>query len=245
MRAATDRTGAPRTTARAATDQPDVLRQAARALWPNLPVMVAASVLCSIAFVPAFFVSPGLTPLGALLLGAALGPAWMAVVAVTDAMVDGADVRVASLLTAVRRHGTAGLRTAAVPAVCAAALLVTWAMYAAQPAPWLLACMAVDGGVLVLVAVGLPFAFSWRLATGQSGRRLWFAACVQGLSRPVLSLGTAAVVVLALMAGTSWAVSLLFLVPGPLALLCSVASHAVRVDLGLLPDASTRKGSAS
>ena len=215
---------------------PDGMTRALRGIWPNLPVLAVISALCCLALVPPLLVSPGPTPIGVLLAAALLGPVWMAAISVTDGIVDGQDRSLRDLFTGLPRLAGAGLRTAAVPAALAASALLAGGMYSARPsAVWLLPCIAVSGAGLVFAVLALPFAFSWRLVTGQSGRRLWFAACVQALARPVLALGTLAFAALSVLAGTSWAVSLLMLTPGPLALICSVASRAARRDLGLLP----------
>ncbi|MDQ4137535.1 MAG: hypothetical protein M3116_01635, partial [Actinomycetota bacterium] len=201
----------------------DGMARALRAIWPNLPVLAVASLLCCLALVPSLLVSPGPTPIGALLAAVLLGPVWMAVISVTDAIVAGEDRSIRDLLAALPRQAGAGLRTAVVPGTLAASTLLAWGMYSDRPsAAWLVASIAISGAGLLFATLALPFAFSWRLLTGSSGRRLWLAACVQALARPVLALGTLAFAVLAVVAGTSWAVSLLMLMPGPLALLCSV-----------------------
>lgn len=221
--------------ATAETTAPDVMARALRAVWPNLPVLAIASILCCLALVPSLVVSPGPTPIGALLAAALLGPVWMAVISVTDAIIAGEDRSIRDLLTALPRQAWTGLRTAVVPGALAASTLLAWGMYTDRPsASWLVASIALSGAALLFVTLALPFVFSWRLLTGSSGRRLWLGACVQALARPVLALGTLAFAVLAVVAGTSWAFSLLMLTPGPLALLCSVASSAARRDLALV-----------
>jgi hypothetical protein len=168
---------------------------AARAVWPELPVLALGSALVALPALAALLLGGGVTPLTPLLLAVLCGPPWAALVACTNAIVLEGESGPARLWREVRRHWTDGLRLMAVPGVACALCLADLAVYRARP------------GTAAL-----------------RGRALWFSAGAVVTSRPLLAPGVLALGYVSLQLSTAVFASLLLLVPGPLALVVSAGT---------------------
>jgi len=213
----------------------DDLRTAFRLVWINLPTLVVATLVCTVALVPGFVLSPGVSPVAvvcALCFGA---PVWGATIAMTDRITAGDEVTIMEFFHAVRSTAVAAWRTAVVPAVVVVCTLVALVAYNSTPSVGLLIPLIIAGAASVILLLASTQVFSLQASEPWRGKRLWWAATVLALSYPWLTLGIVAFALLGLLAGLHWAVSILFLVPAPLALLCSVASRTARRNAKLLP----------
>lgn len=197
------------------------LPQAFKALWHELPVLVAAGVLVCVSSGLVVLVSPGLSPVS-LLLGAVLvGPTWAAVTATTDSIVREDRGGVLLLLQNLKRHALAGLEVACVPAVIGALALLNWQL---STSAVFAIPLAVSGCASVLALLGSCHAFSLRVTTGLRGKTLWVTALHLVAKAPLVPLGVLALAFVALLLGTSVTASLLLLAPGPVALFASAGT---------------------
>jgi hypothetical protein len=214
----------PGATVEGTTQRRDLLPVAARAVWPELPVLALGSALVALPALAALLLGGGVTPLTPLLLAVLCGPPWAALVACTNAIVLEGASGPARLWREVHRHWTDGLRLMAVPGVACALCLADLAVYRARPGaaallPLTVACV-VTGCTALLAVVALPL----RVETGLRGRALWFSAGAVVTSRPLLAPGVLALGYLSLQLSTAVFASLLLLVPGPLALVVSAGT---------------------
>ncbi|WP_329004268.1 hypothetical protein OHA18_12800 [Kribbella sp. NBC_00709] len=197
------------------------LPAAFKALWHELPFLVAAGVLVCTASGLVVLLNPGLSPLSFLLGAVLLGPTWAAVTATTDSVVRDDRGGVVLLLRNLRRHALPGLEVAVVPAVITAFALLNWQLYAG---PVFAIPLAVSGCASVLALLASCYAFSLRVTAGLRGKTLWLAALQLVARAPLVPLGIAALVFVALLLGTSVSASLLLLAPGPVALFASAGT---------------------
>jgi len=213
----------------------DDLGTAFRLVWVNFPTLVVATLVCTVSLVPGFVLSPGITPIAVICAVCFGAPVWAATIAMTDRITASDEVTISEFFLAIRTRALDAWRTAAVPAavvVCALAALVA---YTRTPSVALLVPLVVAGAASVVILMAATQVFSLRAAGTWRGKHLWWAATVLALSYPWLTLGVMAFGLLGLLAGIHWAVSIMFLVPAPLALLCSVASRTARRNAKLLP----------
>lgn len=211
-------------------ERQDDLRIVTGVLWQNLPVVVVSTLLCTLTLIPGFALSPGFTPLGVVSAFVFGSPAWAATIAATDRIASGDEVTIGEYLGRIRPLAVPAWRTAVVPTALMTSSLVSSMTYEATDEKLFLVCAIVTGGAAVVVAFASTQVFSLRTATHLTGRHLWYLASVLALSRPMLTLGVAAFAVLGLLASVNWSASALILIPGPLALLCSVVSRAALRD---------------
>ncbi|MER7251017.1 hypothetical protein [Kribbella sp. NPDC000426] len=197
------------------------LPRAFKALWHELPVLAAAGVLVCVASALVVLISPGLSPLSLLLGAVVVGPTWAAVTATTDAIVRDDRGGVLLLLHNIKRQAPAGLEVACVPAVGTALTLLNWQLYSG---PLFALPLALSGCASVLLLLAACHAFSLRVTAGLRGKTLWLASLQLVARAPLVPLGVLALVLLALVLGTSVTASLLLLAPGPVALFASAGT---------------------
>lgn len=198
------------------------LPAAFRALWHELPLLATSGGLICTASAVVVFVSPGLSPVTALLGALVVAPVWAAVIATTDAVVREDRGGVAVLLRNLRKHALGGVGVGAAPGLVIAVGLVNWQLYGGRLVllvPW-----AVSGCASVLLLLASCYAFSLRVTAGLRGKHLWFTALHLVARAPLVPLGVLAVVFVALVLGTSVSASLLLLAPGPVALFASAGT---------------------
>lgn len=204
------------------------LPAAFKALWHELPFLAAAGVLVCAASGLVVLFSPSLSPLSFLFGAALVGPVWAAVTATTDSIVRDDRGGVLLLLRNLKRHALPGLEVACVPAVIAALALLNWQLYAG---PVFAIPLAVSGCASVLALLASCFAFSLRVTAGLRGKTLWLAALQLVARAPLVPLGVLALVLVALLLGTSVTASLLLLAPGPVALFASAGTWTEKYAL--------------
>lgn len=217
----------------------EVIWTARRSMWLNLPALCVGSLAAGLVLLVGALAWAVTPLLGAAVLVAG-APLWMGLTLAAERTLEREDVSIRDLVSSVRRRRGDAVRTAAVPATCAAAFVYGLAGYRIAPAPWLVGFLGVGGSVLLVVLVGSVHAFSLRDATGARGARLWLAAATVGFVRPVPTLAVAAAAALLALATTSWSASVLMVVPGLMALMCAVASRHARATLRLLHDGASR-----
>ena len=198
------------------------LPAAFRALWQQLPLLATSGVLICTASALVVFLSPGLSPVTALLAAFVIAPVWAAVIATTDGVVREDRGGVPVLMRNLRRHALGGLWVGVVPGGVIAVGLANWQLY--RGGLVLLLPLAVSGCASVLLLLASCYAFSLRVTAGLRGKHLWFTALHLVARAPLVPLGVLALVFVALVLGTSVSASLLLLAPGPVALFASAGT---------------------
>jgi len=202
----------------------DHLPVALRALWHELPLLAAAGVAVCAAAGAVVVVAPGINPFAVLLAALLVAPVWAGVTATTDSVVRGGPGGVVLMLKNIKRYAVGGAATGSVPAIVTAVTLLNWALYDATGRGWILMPLAASGAATVLAVLAAFAAFSLRVTEGLTGRTQWLTALWLVARAPLVPVGVLAVVVVALLVGTSVTASLLLLAPGPIALLASAGT---------------------
>ncbi|GAA1592408.1 hypothetical protein GCM10009742_43970 [Kribbella karoonensis] len=197
------------------------LPAAFKALWHQLPLLATSGVLVCTASALVLFLSPGMSPVTALLGAIVVAPVWAAVVATTDAVVRDDRGGVPELVRNLRKHALAGLAVGLVPGVVVAVGLFNWQLYSG---PVYAVPLALSGCASVLLVLASCYAFSLRVTAGLRGKQLWFTALYLVARAPLVPLGVLALALVALLLGTSVTASLLLLAPGPVALFASAGT---------------------
>jgi hypothetical protein len=211
-----------------------------RAVWANLPLLLAIDLLVVLASLPALVTfAAGWAVFVPLVAGVLLGPVWAAAMSVAGAMVREDDVSFRQVGVALQRHGLVGLRIGLVVGAVAAVSVGTLTLWDANPdRVWLLVPLVVDGSVLALVAVASLSAFT--LAEGGlRGWDLWLGSLQLAARRPFLTAGTIAVAVLAAFA-VSWLPLVALVLPGPFAVYLAACAYSPATSSTSRPSVSSR-----
>ena len=208
----------------------DPLRHAAALLWPNLPVLLAGSVVVVVAVAVVKVVAPlsgilAITGSGLLVLPALAASVRGAQVMLADEVFGLADL----FRTLARGYRpTAGLAAPAVVALCLAD--VAAGQWIAHRQSWMMVslglCLAVSGIALVLAVIAVPY----RLRTRTRSVDCWRVAAYVTSRHPVPVVAVLSVFLLLGWAVDHVSLALMIIVPGPLALLWAVAAGSATTD---------------
>lgn len=202
------------------------LRAIGRAAWRELPLMLTISLLVTLACGATAMVAMVVAPLAPLAAALTLGPVWMAAVALAAAILDGQAVGPRDLAAALRRWAQTGIVIALVPATLATLLIGSVGILSANPDQrWLLAPIALDATALVVSALAGFAVFPLALTTDQPSRDRWLTALALAGLDLTTTLGVAALPVLLTLSTRIVGPFPALLLPGPLALLCTVATR--------------------
>jgi uncharacterized membrane protein YesL len=196
-----------------------------KAVWSNLPLLLAMDAVLFVGAVPAVALFFGgsfvLAPLVGILT---LGPLWAGTIASTDCMIRDEAVSLRTFANKVRRHAGHGVKVSVIPAIVITTILGTLVILEARPdAQWIFIPLLVDASVLILVLLAGLSAFSLVTTGGLKGLTLWRTSIQVVAADPMTTLGTVAVlVILALLA--SRIPGLLLLLPAPLAIYLSAST---------------------
>jgi hypothetical protein len=201
----------------------DLVRRAARQFWPNLPVLLAGSVLVALGWVAVRALSgwtPWLTVLGAGLL---VVPLFAALLRGCEVLLTDEHFGFTSLLRSLPRSALRAVRVSVVPTLATSLTFVAVLAWQLSGSPVMLASVAV-GTVISAVAgyvgiIALPYA----VRTGAGWREVWPASLYVASRNPVLVLGIAAAAALTVWAAAYLSFALVLLLPAPLALLWAAA----------------------
>ncbi|MFD2080571.1 hypothetical protein SAMN05421678_107104 [Actinopolymorpha cephalotaxi] len=225
---------------------PDPLRRAATLLWPNLPVLLAGSVLAVLPLGLARMLAPVLGTVGTTLLGAAFLFAVAPLLRTAMVLLAGDHRGVGGLARELGRDLGTALPMVAPPvaaAVLTAVAVRTWTVHGQD---WAVgsaaACAAVTVIATTITIVALPYRlYADRPPATCSAREAWLVGLYAVTRRPVPVLGTLCAVGLFGSVLPSVSLALGFVGLGPLALLWAAAATATldhgRARLGRLPDA--------
>lgn len=218
-----------------AVEQRILLRRSVRGLWPHLPLLTLASVTVCMSACVAALIAPGVTPVSVMLLAVLAAPAVTALAAVANTVVGEDDASFAVWRRAWRTGLHHGVLAVLPLGACGGLFVIAVEVWRHSGQPLLLTSVGVSGAVaaclvpltaaMVHIVTGLPTLgrrAQWRMAA-----RLVLRWPVRFLAAPVL-LGFGAW--LAIQAG----VSLLLLVPAPVALISAAAFWTSGVEAGVL-----------
>jgi len=212
------------------TRSADPLRHAASLLWPNLPVLLAGSVLVTVAAALVRLAAP--QPGAVTVLGYGL-----LVLPTLAALLRGSQVLLADDVFGLRHLGPALLRgirptvmITAVPMLSLTLAVIAAGQWAEHRQGWLLLSLGLSLAVgLVTAGVGVV-ALPYVLATRCPVLEGWVVATYVVTRRPVPVLAVVSAIVLLGWAGGHLSLALMIIFPGPLALLWAVAAGSATTD---------------
>lgn len=196
---------------------------ALRAVWPNLPVLAAGSLLVTITWALATVSANDSPWLAMVLTGIFVLPVFAALLRGCEVLLLGDHFGIWTLLGTLPRSLVRALRITG--PVLAVVLLSNAAAYAWQVsgAPWLLPSAMVSGvlglAAIYLGVVALPYYVGGR----GSWRQAWLVALYIGTRNPVPVLAALAGVVLGVLATVHLSFALVVLLPAPVALVWASA----------------------
>ena len=213
---------------------PDLLPRSLKGLYARLPEVLFGSVVACVAATLPTLVAPGVSPASIFLYGLVLPAAMGVLLSLGDQLALGADEKLWVSLRAARRAWLPSTLIGLATALPVALVVLTHEVWQQTGAAWVLPCLAVAGALAVvavlLAAVALPVVL---VAPAMPARSVF------RLSLTILAFRPVPVVACAVMAGMGvwiavhWAVSLLLLVPGPVAVALCAAVWTSALDLGL------------
>ncbi len=195
----------------------------ALAVWHELPLLLVINAAFCLTLVPAVLAYGTATrPLAPLLAAIFVGPVWATAIRFGERALDGERTTLRDLGRLLRRCTRTGIVIAAVPAIAASAYLATASLAGTLPS-WLVRTGWLDAIVLILGLIATLAGY--RLAgAGVRGVRLWLDALTLAGRRPMITLGTAALGVL-IMVAAGWLPSVLVVLPGPFAFFLAMVGH--------------------
>lgn len=220
-----------------AEDGQGVLRRLLRCAWSTLPVLlVSGAAVCVLALLVVLGAG-GITPIALLLEGLVVGPLFGALVAqVDDALSKRIDPPVFSLRRYLRRSWKLGMGLGTAVGASLALLLVALEVFVQTRNTLMLISAIVCGSVAVLSGVvytiGVPLGLN---LPGLSRTRLVVLSLHIAARRPVPLLAVLSLVVVIAVLSAQFSAALMFLLPGPLALLIVVAAWSSFPVIGLHP----------
>lgn len=208
----------------------DPLRHAASLLWPNLPVLLAGSILVVLAAAAVRAVAPTSVVLAVLGAGLLVLPCLAALVRGAQVMIAGEVFGVVDLLRALRRGYGPTVATAIIPMATLVLADVAAGQWMAHREVWMLIslglCLSVSALTVILAVIALPY----RLRTGSRLVESWLVAVYVSTRRPVPVIAVVSAFVLLGWAAGHLSFALMIIFPGPLALLWTAAADSATTD---------------
>jgi hypothetical protein len=168
-----------------------------RLIWNKLPLLALMGFLLTIAMTIVGVLALTLVLAAPHAAAVLAGPIWLAGTSVSLRLLAGDDPGMRAYLSELRQRAPEGAALALPPAVVTTLLLGTVALANAGSArAWLLAPVAADAIVLILLAFGALAVFPLAVATGLRGRERWFAGIALAGRFPVFSIGLLAAALL-------------------------------------------------
>lgn len=212
------------------TRRVDPVRHAASLLWPNLPVLLAGSILVVLAAAAVRAIAPASGVLAVVGAGLLVLPGLAALVRGAQVMIAGEVFGVADLLLALVRGYGPTATTAVVPMIALGLADVAADQWFAHQKGWMMIslglCLAVSALTIVLGVITLPY----RLRTGSRLVESWLVAVYVSTRRPVPVLAVVSAFGLLGWAAGHLSLALMIIFPGPLALLWAVAAGSAMTD---------------
>ncbi|MEV8565206.1 hypothetical protein AB0436_06395 [Streptomyces sp. NPDC051322] len=205
-------------------------RAVLHALWDNLPALAAVNLVVCLALLPAAACAAAgrwkAVPLVALVPGttAAAGA-----VATATRVLSPDPLRLRGWAAAMWRAAPLGAGTGLVGGIALTAVEYDVHAYRTSEATWPLLGLLPAGAVLALLVVAGGHLLVLATAYGVRGRRLWYAALCCAARTPAATLASLMLVGVSALVLVVLGPGLLFLLPGPIALLsCAVTLPAIQ-----------------
>lgn len=199
----------------------------ARLVWSELPLLAVVDLLAGLAAAVVAVTALSVAPLAPVVAAVLLGPVWIGAVACCDRLVAGDPCGIRDLLREIRCRARTGIALAIVPAAAAALLLGSIRILTVRDGQrWMLAPIAVDATVLIVLACGCLTVFPLAVATELRGRERWFAAIGLAGQNLTASLGIVALAILLLLSVRFIGPFLAFSMVGPFCLLITATARA-------------------
>ena len=205
-------------------------------VWLHLPMLLISSVaVCAVA-VPVVLVAPGVTPVSLLLWAAVVAPVFSALVVQAHDVVLGRDPGAFSVLAYLRRAGGLGVVVWLPAAATGACTLVAGEVWRQTHSPFALSSGAVGAVVTALLTLAAVVAVPVGADHPSLRHVQLFVVCWHIVARrPVPVFAVVGFLVAAVSAAVHVAASIMFLVPGPLALVLVVAVWTAADASGIHP----------
>ena len=216
--------------------QPSYVGRLRSVLWPNLATLLVSSIAVCAAAAVVLLLMPALTPVSVLLWAALVAPVFGGLVSQANDMILGSPVGAFSIGGYVRRVGRLSLVLWMPAAGTGACALVALAVWRQTHNPLALGSAAVSAMCAALLAVAAVAALPIGIENpALRGCPLTMTALHIAARTPVPVFAVAAFLVGAVSASAHVAASIMFLVPGPLALVLVVAVWTSAEASGLRP----------
>lgn len=201
----------------------DPVRQAASLVWPNLPVLLAGSVVVVLACAVVRVLAPLSGVLAVLVAGLLVLPALAALVRAAQVLLTDDAFGLADLGHALVRCHRPTVAVATVPMITLGLADVAASQWVGHQQRWMMVslglCLAVSVITIALAVVAVPY----RLRTTSTLVESWLVAAYVITRRPVPVLAVVSAFVLLGWTVSHLSLALMIIFPGPLALLWAVA----------------------
>jgi hypothetical protein len=173
------------------------LVQLGKAIWAEMPLMMAANLLLTIVLSVSVVIGLTIPPLGPILAAVAVAPVWLGTVAICDLVLNGDGPGFVDLLRQIRLRARTAITISVAPAVVAVILVLSLGLLGEHSdQQWLWGPIAIDAVVLSVLMLGTFTIFPLALWSTLTGRARWVEALALAGKHLVATLGMAALVVL-------------------------------------------------
>lgn len=210
-----------------------LLRRTLRGVWPGLPALAVGSAACCLAAVVVILVTPGVTPLSALVAAALIGPFLIALVAVGNRITGGESATIRSWAADLRACALAGAGHCLVAGLATSLFVVAVHAWNVTGSVLWIPSVGMTGATALATSVVLLAVLPLRAGTTLRGRRVWLSAAGLVVRQPVAFLAVACAIGLGIFLAATMTASLLLIVPG-IAVIIDVG--AVWTTVGHGPD---------
>jgi len=208
-------------------------------VWRELPTLLVSSASVCVVAAVVMVVAPGVTPFALLGWAVVVAPVFSALVVQAHDMVRGRTPGTFSIVTYLRRTGGLGIAAWLPVAATGACSLVAVQVWRETHSPFALASAAVGAVATTLLTLGAVVAVPVGVDHPRLRRGRLLVTCLYIVAlRPVPVFAVVGFLVAAVSAAVHIAASIVFLIPGPLALVLVVAVWTTADASGLRPQPS-------
>jgi hypothetical protein len=223
-------------TANDVAEHPGYLAVLRGRVWSALPALFVSGTLVCFSSGVVVVLAPGITPLALLLAAVLVGPTFASLVSQLNDLIVGRALSTFSVFRAIGSSWRLALALALPPAAAGTCFLIAAEIWSQTGSALALIPAAVSGCCAVLLAIASAAALPLALELPSlRGRLLIVTALHVVAKRPVPMLGVISLIVIGVWAAIQFALSLLFLLPVPLAAVLVAAVWTAAEARGLRP----------
>jgi hypothetical protein len=210
-----------------ATTEGDVdLVRIGRLIWSELPLLVGINLAMTLAGTVVAVTLVTIAPLGPIVAALLLGPIWLGSTAICLRLDNRESPGWRDLIREIIARAGTGIRLALVPAVVASMLIGSIALMTADDGRrWMLAPIAADALVLIILLFGCLTVFPLAIVGDLGGRDRWLLSISLAGRHLVVSVGIVALAVLIALSLRVVGPFLAIILAGPYCLLVSVTAR--------------------